>query len=115
MIRIGHLPLENTLPEISLEFSDGRLLTCLVTKMDEIRRTLSLDRPSTYQIRIPGHLDESWTEWDGNMTVVDESDENDQPLTTITGKMDQAALHGLLRRLYSLGLSLISVICIDFD
>ena len=32
------------------------------------------------------------------------------PVSTLTGKVDQAALHGLLRRLYSLGLPLISVI-----
>lgn len=83
--------------------------------MDEILQTLSLDRPSTYQIRIPGHMDESWTEWDGNISVEVGRDEDDRPFTIITGKMDQAALHGLLRRLYSLGLPLISVKCTEFD
>ena len=83
--------------------------------MAKIQKRLTLDRSSTYQIKIPGHLDESWTEWDGNMTVVVEVDENDLPFTTIIGKMDQAALHGLLRRLYSLGLPIITVRCTDFD
>jgi hypothetical protein len=47
------------------------------------------------------------------MTVVVESEGNDPPVTTLTGIFDQAALHGLLRRLYSLGLPLISVICVE--
>ena len=38
-----------------------------------------------------------------------------QPITTLTGSFDQAALQGLLRRLYSLGIPLISVIWVDFS
>ena len=34
--------------------------------------------------------------------------------STLIGTFDQAALQGLLRRLHSLGLPLISVICVDF-
>jgi hypothetical protein len=37
------------------------------------------------------------------------------PVTTLTGALDQAALQGLLRRLYSLGLPLISVNWINRD
>ena len=81
--------------------------------MKDIKQKLTLDRPATYQIKVPGHLDESWTEWDGRMTVTVESENDGQPVTTLTGPVDQAALQGLLRRLYSLGLPLISVICID--
>jgi hypothetical protein len=47
------------------------------------------------------------------MTITIESDGDGLPVTTLTGTVDQAALHGLLRRLYSLGLPLISVICVD--
>jgi len=47
------------------------------------------------------------------MTMAVESEGEDPPVTTLTGKLDQAALHGLLRRLYSLGLPLISVNCIE--
>jgi hypothetical protein len=43
------------------------------------------------------------------MTVTVESEGDGPPVTTLTGTVDQAALHGLLRRLYSLGLPLISV------
>ena len=81
--------------------------------MKDIKQKLTLDRPATYQIKVPGHLDESWTEWDGRMTLSVESESDGQPVTTLTGTVDQAALQGLLRRLYSLGLPLISVICID--
>jgi hypothetical protein len=35
------------------------------------------------------------------------------PVTTLTGTVDQAALHSVLRRLYSLGLPLISVVCVE--
>jgi hypothetical protein len=82
--------------------------------MKEVKRTLSLDRPATYQIKVPGHLDESWTEWNGKMTVTVESEDDGTPVTTLTGTVDQAALQGLLRKLYSLGLPLISVIYIEF-
>jgi hypothetical protein len=81
--------------------------------MKKVKRKLTLDRFATYQIKVPGHLDEGWTEWDGRMTVTVESENDGQPVTTLTGTVDQAALQGLLRRLYSLGLPLISVICID--
>ena len=40
---------------------------------------------------------------------------DDPPFTTLTGPMDQAALQGLLRRLYSLGLPVISVQCVEYD
>jgi hypothetical protein len=77
--------------------------------MKKTKQKLTLDRPATYQITVPGHLDESWSEWTGGMTVTVESKDASPPFTTLTGTVDQAALHGLLRRLYSLGLPLISV------
>ena len=83
--------------------------------MKDTKQNLTLDRPATYQIKVPGHLDESWSEWNEEMTVTVGSDVDGLPVTTLTGKVDQAALQGLLRRLYSMGLPLISVTCIDFD
>jgi hypothetical protein len=81
--------------------------------MKDTKQKLTLDRPATYQIKVPGHLDESWSDWDGKITITIDSDVDGLPVTTLTGSLDQAALHGLLRRLYSLGLPLISVICIE--
>ena len=77
--------------------------------MKKIKQKLTLDRPATYQIKVPGVLDERWSDWDGEMTVTVESDGDGPPVTTLTGTIDQAALQGILRRLYSLGLPLISV------
>ena len=84
--------------------------------MKKVKQKLTLDRPATYQIRVPGHLDESWSDWAGGMTITVESKGDGPPTTTLTGVVaDQAALQGLLRRLYSLGLPLISVNWIEPD
>lgn len=79
-------------------------------------RTLSLDRPACYQIRVPGHLDEGWADWADGMTMAVDHDVEGAPTTTLTGTVaDQAALQSLLRRLYSLGLPLMSVHWIETD
>jgi len=79
------------------------------------KQKLTLDRPVTYQIKVPGALDERWSAWDGEMTITVESDDDDSSVTTLTGVLDQASLHGLLRRLYALGIPLISVNCLDIN
>jgi len=59
-----------------------------------------------YQIRIRGHLDSHWTDWFGNMTISLENNGD----TIVTGPVvDQAALHGLLKRVRDLGMPLISI------
>ena len=83
--------------------------------MNEVIQKSSLDRPATYTIKVPGHLDDSWADWIGRMTITVESEGDGLPITTLVGMVDQAALQGLLRRLYSLGLPLISVNCIEVD
>jgi hypothetical protein len=81
--------------------------------IEKTKPKLSLDRPAAYQIKVPGHIDESWSDWVGGMEIAVECKGDGSPITTLTGKVDQAALQGLLRRLNSLGLPLISVICVD--
>ena len=81
--------------------------------MKKVRQKLTLDRAVTYQIKVPGHIGESWSDWVEEMTITVESEGNGPPVTILTGTLDQAALQGLLRRLYSLGLPLISVICVE--
>jgi hypothetical protein len=61
---------------------------------------------------VPGELDASWSDWIGGMTLTVEREGDGPPVTTLTGTVDQAALHSVLRRLYSLGLPLISVHCV---
>jgi hypothetical protein len=77
--------------------------------MKKAEQKLTLYRPVTYQIKVPGHLNESWSDWAGSMTITVECEGDSPPVTVLTGALDQAALQGLLRRLYSLGLPLISV------
>lgn len=80
---------------------------------EKTTQKLTLDRPVTYQIKVPGRFDESWSDWAELLTFKVEIGDDNLPITTLTGTFDQAALHGLLRRLYSLGLPLISVILVD--
>jgi hypothetical protein len=79
------------------------------------KHKLSLDRPATYQIKVPGVLDKRWSYWSGEMKVTVESNADGLPVSRLTGTVDQAALHGLLCRLYSLGLPLISVVCVEIE
>ena len=80
------------------------------TIMSKEKRKLTLSQPATYQIKVPGELDESWEDLAGGITVtVERDDEIGSLVSTLTGTFDQAALQGFLRRLYSYGLSLISI------
>jgi hypothetical protein len=82
--------------------------------MRNVGHRLTLDRPAIYQIKVPGEVDDSRSDWAGGLTIAVDRDES-PPATCLTGSLDQAALHGLLRRLYSLGLPLISVVCLEVD
>ena len=63
-------------------------------------------QPMVYQIRIKGHLGRQWTDWFGGLTITLE----DNGDTLLTGPVvDQAALHGLLRKVRDLGMPLLSV------
>jgi hypothetical protein len=65
------------------------------------------DIPRVYQIRIEGHLGSQWTDWFGGLSVTLE----DNGDTLLTGPViDQAALHGLLKKVRDLGMPLISVL-----
>ena len=68
------------------------------------------DQPKVYQIRIKGHLGPQWTNWFEGLTITLEEDGD----TLLTGPVvDQAALHGLLRKVRDLGMLLISVTRIE--
>ena len=59
-----------------------------------------------YQIRIKGHLRPQWADWFDGLTITLEEDGD----TLLTGQViDQAALHGLLKKVRDLGLPLVSV------
>ena len=66
--------------------------------------------PSTYEVRIGGHLDERWATWFDGLALTRDSDGS----TLLSGPVtDQAALHGLLARVRDLGAVLISVRNVD--
>jgi hypothetical protein len=66
--------------------------------------------PTSYEVRVEGHLDEHWSTWFDEMTLIREDDGT----TTLRGLVtDQAALHGLLAKVRDLGITLISVEAID--
>jgi hypothetical protein len=72
------------------------------------KRNLKTDpgQPMVYQIRIKGHLDSQWTDWFEGLTITPENNGD----TLLTGPVvDQAALHGLLKKVRDLGLPLVSV------
>jgi hypothetical protein len=63
-------------------------------------------QPMVYQIRIKGHLGRQWTDWFGGLTITLE----DNGETLLTGPVvDQAALHGVLKKVRDLAMPLVSV------
>jgi hypothetical protein len=63
--------------------------------------------PTIYEIRLAGHLSPQWADWFEGLTITLEEDGD----TLLTGQViDQAALHGLLKKVRDLGLPLVSVV-----
>jgi hypothetical protein len=81
--------------------------------VNKMTQKFTLVQPAKYQIKVPGQLDAGWIDGVVEMTIETDNDESGLLITTLTGNIDQAALLGLLRRLYSLGLPLISVNCLE--
>jgi hypothetical protein len=68
------------------------------------------DRPEIYQIILQGQLSSQWSDWFDGFTIT--LDERGQ--TILTGPViDQAALHGVLKKIRDLGIPLISVNRLD--
>ena len=73
---------------------------------NERNATPDAGQPMAYEIRITGHLGQGWTDWFEGLAITLE----DNGDTLLTGPVvDQAALHGLLKKVRDLGMPLVSV------
>ena len=74
--------------------------------MDEVQR----HTPGSYQIEVQGRLDDSWAGWLDGMVIARAHARDGMPIVVLTGPVaDQAALRGLLSRLWDLNLTVIAV------
>jgi hypothetical protein len=65
-----------------------------------------------YEIRLKGHLEARWVQWFEGLTITLEENGN----TLLSGRLaDQAALHGILKKVRDLGLTLLSVNSVEPD
>ncbi|MDX1414159.1 MAG: hypothetical protein R3293_08205 [Candidatus Promineifilaceae bacterium] len=68
--------------------------------------------PDIYEIEVAGQLDDHWQPWFDGLTMSPTANGH----TRLSGPIrDQAALHGVLKRISSLGLKLIAIILIKGD
>jgi hypothetical protein len=64
----------------------------------------------TYEFRVEGQLDDHWSAWLGDLTLL----RHDDGTSTLTAAVaDQAQLHGLLARLRDIGVTLLSVRAVE--
>jgi hypothetical protein len=64
------------------------------------------ERQKVYEIRLQGHLNRIWIDWFEGLTITLKEDGH----TLLTGPVvDQASLHGLLKKVRDLGMVLVSV------
>jgi len=73
----------------------------------------NVDGRVVYRIRVQGNLDDRWSDWFSNLVVTVEDAGERPPITTLTGSIDQAALRGILNKMWDLNLTLISVVPIE--
>lgn len=78
----------------------------------EHQSTHAAAQPVIYQIRLKGQLGPQWTDWFEGLTIT--LDDNGD--TLLTGPVaDQAALHGLLKKVRDLGMALVAVSSVESD
>jgi hypothetical protein len=79
--------------------------------VETTNRHSSADR---YEIVIREKLDNSWKEWFGDLELSSAADDQGNPFSILTGPVvDQAALNGILTKIWNLNLTVLSVNQID--
>ena len=78
---------------------------------DSVESDVNAEQPTVYEIRLKGYLDHQWTAWFGGLAITLQGNGD----TLLTGPVvDQAALHGLLRKVRDLGMPLVSITSRDY-
>jgi hypothetical protein len=78
--------------------------------MDQRKGSMHADPPAVYEIQVLGELGQGWQQWLGGLAATPGYSGDRSPVTTLTGPVtDQAALRGMLCRLWDLNLTVISV------
>ena len=78
--------------------------------MGDSYKSLKLDSPATYSLRVQGHLDSNWFDRLGGMAISADTSADKPPVTILVGHLaDQAALSGVLNTLYELHLPRLTV------
>ena len=73
-------------------------------------------QPARYQIKIEGEMRENWSDWLSGMSISLECEEQGTRFTTLVGNVpDQAALRGILCKIWDLNLAVLSVVRIEDD
>jgi hypothetical protein len=79
-----------------------------------VSRRRGPQQQTIYQICVQGELDATWADWFNGLTVTQEG--GNSPLTTLTGPVaDQAALRGIVNKLWDLNLTLLSVVAVEMS
>ena len=73
---------------------------------------INSNEPTIYQIRVKSHLGSDWTEWFEGLSI---TLENNGDMLLTGPVVDQAALHGLLKKVRDLGMPLVSVNPVPWD
>ena len=69
---------------------------------------INLDQPCTYRICVQGQLDSHWADYFEGMEIENNCEAGECPVTFLSGTLiDQAAVQGVLQKLYNLGFPLI--------
>lgn len=78
-----------------------------ITGLEEVKwRSMQKQTPLSYQIRLQGHLDVSWSAWFDDLAIT----HPDEHITVLSGQLqDQAQLHAILIKIRDLNLILVSV------